>query len=108
MLYDKRWDAKPKKIVANEPWRRLLNDAADLIECDGWCQFNLHRGAQSCAIGAMWRVANPGPDFHVAVERLTIYLGLSKSPIALPDWNNAPERTQAEVVAAFRGCAREP
>ena len=46
--------------------------------------------------------------FTMAVERLTIYLGLSKSPIAVPDWNNAPERTQAEVVAAFRGCAREP
>ena len=106
MHYDKRWDEKLPTAPA-EPWREILNRAADILEQDGWCQGTLHRDTASCAVGAMVLAARRslnGP-FQLATHQLERHLGRSGHVISIPDWNNAPERTQAEVIATLRACA---
>ena len=95
-----------------------LERAADLIEPEGaWTQGALYRdalgepaGAASgkavcwCAVGALNEVRGPFSDAFEAVEALlpkprTFHLR------PLSDWNDAPGRTQAEVVAKLREAA---
>jgi hypothetical protein len=91
----------------------VLNAAADLIERDGWvqgryqgpcgehcmtdaliaaCQVKEEKGEEA---SAWWRL------YGRAADALETGLGTR----ALPGWNDAPGRTQAEVVAALRAAA---
>lgn len=107
----------------------VLSKAADLIEPEGaWTQGAQARNKRGqrvadsaknavcfCASGAIWRAARKAGvaglsssggsiinDAHVALS--TVINGRSLSA-RIPDWNDAPERTQAEVVAALRQAA---
>ena len=114
-----------------DPWRRLLLDGADLIERKGLSKYTLcdqDTGAV-CARGALigeehlqkrcgwWDVeisvavseypmakisATLARVAYDADQRLASYLGNCDD---VPDWNNAPERTAAEVISAMRACA---
>jgi hypothetical protein len=78
----------------------------------GWCQHVVVRqnddgGRQYCAEGALDRACKllRSPDGWMLLLALARIVG------PVDDWNDAPERRQAEVVAAFRVAAaleREP
>jgi hypothetical protein len=84
----------------------ILERAADLIEPKGaWMQGGLRRFHDDrpicwCAVGAIYHVAKT-PD-----EALTVRGALGALlDQSVPEWNDAPGRTQAEVVAKLREAA---
>ena len=108
----------------------VLNAAADLIEPEGaWTQGEQARNRRGqrvadsapnavcfCASGAIWKAAQrlkvrslSGQngfiinEAHVALSRT---VNAPNHAMSVPDWNDAPERTQAEVVAALRQAAQ--
>jgi hypothetical protein len=86
-----------------DPILKVLLDAADYMEAHGHCKHAIEdsRG-RVCLLGAIIRVGKE--HFYAASDRMRNY---TKHP-ALSDWNNARERTQEEVVAAFRAAAIAP
>lgn len=75
-------------------------------------------GAQQkpcCALGAIYAAAAPSlrlgmridtdPLAGRATSLLVRQIGL-EDEVSIPDWNDAPERTQEEVVAALRAAAQ--
>lgn len=90
-----------------EPWRRALLDGADYIARNGH-----HKGAcynyaagpnpPSCLIGSL---SNAGGINNILepVEIFEKYIN-GYNVVA---WNDAPERTAGEVIAAMRACALE-
>jgi hypothetical protein len=94
----------------------ILNRAADLIEPEGaWTQYTLalnkdhvscdpkqDDAACFCAMGAIVRAANIEDDeyYEAALTELSAHVGFH-----VPTWNDAPERTQSEVVSALRAAA---
>lgn len=101
----------------------VLERAADLIEPEGaWIQGgfglneegvvtqSLHELADDstcfCAMGAVSHVAGGPHKFDWAmIEPLVVVAGL-EAATSVTTWNDAPERTQSEVVAALRGAAK--
>lgn len=90
-----------------EPWRKALLDAAEYIRVHGHCkgQFEAPSG-EACAVGAII-LANHGGEAIAAIRRnrafdaFTDYLGG-----AVSTWNDAPERTEEDVIRALTECAR--
>lgn len=93
------------EINQDQEVRRVLLAAADLLERDGWCQKALSDGqGRRCVLQAM--IDGGGSDrLYEAKIALCRYLGLETSFPCVSPWNNAPERTQPEVLAALRGAA---
>jgi hypothetical protein len=54
-----------------------------------------------CAAEAIEEVAAPGKERSRAIGTFYCAAGLDRDFGALVDWNDAPERTHAEVVATF-------
>jgi hypothetical protein len=93
----------------------VLNKAADLIEPEGkWTQGEMAKGKTGskvlpnsplavcfCAVGAIRRVARL-PIYYDALNVLA-----KKTGPFIGRWNDAPKRTQAEVVATLREAAKE-
>lgn len=93
----------------------ILNKAADLIEPEGaWTQGTWARTANGsddaaigedvcwCAYGAIRRASEFVNDLSdECVEKVRQLVG------DVITWNDAPERTQAEVVAALRAAAQK-
>ncbi len=83
--------------------KRVLLDAADLIERDGWCQLaSMDNEGRRCVGQAF---CDTGTDYDAACDALVGALtaeGFDGDEIA---WNDAPGRTQAEVVAKLREVA---
>lgn len=91
----------------------ILDQAADLIEPEGaWTQGWFARDRHGhkvptwspdavcwCAIGAILRAANLPSVAGAARSHIFSLVG------PIPDFNDAPERTQAEVVAKLREAA---
>ena len=104
----------------------VLNAAADLIERYGWCQHAYFKFDQSgllvgrCPLGAITEVMrdNTPPGFPrcvpsiIARNRLIDHLiaicERTKFNAHVADWNDHPERTQADVIAALRAAAATP
>jgi hypothetical protein len=102
----------------------VLNRAADLLEKPGaWTQGWFARDAIGnktpvdsrsatcfCVMGALQRAANAthSDDVIIAAREILIANGArAKGPLGrIANWNDAPERTQAEVVAKLREAAR--
>lgn len=53
-----------------------------------------------CAVGATHRSAGRSGPILPAITALRAAVGLPPD-VTLPEWNDAPERTQAEVLAAL-------
>lgn len=92
------------------PDTKALLDAADYIEAHG-----LHKGSyremgalermpKVCAIGGIIMATDDGSARSDAGVRLANFIGATQDH-GIPDWNDAPERTADEVVAALRGAA---
>lgn len=90
-----------------EPWRKALLDAADLIEIGGHTKYQYKSGVAYCAIGALAyinKVDYWGLEFNR--EKVPGALELERHVKGyIADWNDAPERTPAEVMGAMRECA---
>ena len=95
----------------------LLDDAADLIERTGWTQKTsardadgtpcaLNQGVAFCVIGAInWADWVADRDWDIgyhALDALEAVIGRRR----IAAWNDAPDRTQGEVVAALRTAAQ--
>ena len=100
MLYDPKWE---KKTETDQPWQLALRRAADIIDERGHAKHTLQADDGCvCALGALL-VADHiygTNEFNPARKRLMAYVGSYIS-----QWNNAPERTAAEVTQAMRACA---
>lgn len=90
--------------------RDILNAAADVIETRGWCQSSYRVGRRVCASRAIMVV------LKMPLNKIVIYDRAEKAAAALCrhirkrklwEWNDAPKRTQQEVVAAFRAAAKK-
>ncbi len=114
MLYDnKRWEVKAPVVRSEEPWRKLLLDAADVIEQRGWCQCRL--GTQDgavCAGGAVLSAGNcweghlsSNPIAAEAARRLRAHIGPGYTCGNIASWNDEPGRTKEEVLATLRAVA---
>jgi hypothetical protein len=118
MLLDPKWGTQ--HTITQEPWRDLLNRAADLIENHGLAKGTFKdskggfciRGAVHVAAGLDYDdldYTSHGGDGFEALEKVSDYLGLKQHPLygatqTVAEWNNAEIRTQDEVVDALR-CA---
>lgn len=77
-----------------------LREAKALIE-RGWCQHTLSTEDGSvCIRGAIFS-AFDADDFKEEVRADQLLKAATGYKGYLGDWNDAPERTQAEVLAAF-------
>lgn len=89
--------------------RDVLLAAADVIECNGWCQDDAGRvGGPRCVLGALRQACLPelpGLAHAEAHGRLRTFVHASGASFDLIAWNDAPGRTAAEVIAALRGAA---
>lgn len=108
MLYDPKWE----KPLPTKPWRKALWQAADYIETRGWWQPNVRSdGADSlCALLAISRVAGNASNkaermfFRHIEPRWWMRIGRMAS-LAIPVWNDTPQRSKEEVVHALRTAA---
>lgn len=87
----------------------ILDKAADLIEPEGcWMQgaFGLRKGTCFCAVGAI-RAALDVPSITAAENWVdqNARKALGMDAMTIEDWNDAPGRTQAEVVSKLREAA---
>lgn len=111
MLYDTRRDRTTE--VGD-----LLNRAADLIEKHGHTKHTLvnKEDGSMCFMGAMYQAHSSAwtydPAMIEAVEITARMLKLrydggyeTTALRAVVDWNNHPDRTGAEVIAAMRAAA---
>jgi hypothetical protein len=101
MLYDPHWEKK-HKTKKLKGWRRVLWDAANLIEAKGWIQHKEQSKKGLCIGEAIDRVA---PDLHVA-DIAEIKLCKTIGTGCIMYWNDQPERTKRQVLAVLRAVAR--
>lgn len=103
MLYDKRWDVAAKPLA---DWQRVLLAAADLIECDGHCKGCLvDLDGRRCAMGAIFMACLDDSAVNAVIAERAEHALFRHISCTIVEWNDAPERTAAEVVAALRGAA---
>lgn len=82
---------------------QVLLEAADLIEQRGWCQNSAQGpGGSICAAQALALAAAYDFAFAAQVGRKLLHTVGFRT---VPKWNDAPGRTQDEVVAALRQAA---
>ena len=95
---------------------RDLLEAARIVE-KGWCQNETHIDDKFCVMGALAEVTDGGffrgpceNRFMSAIDAVAGLLDLGPQTVfhsqhPLADWNDAPERTKAEVVKALQDAA---
>lgn len=96
----------------------ILNRAADLIEpegawtqnaywreCSGWPVMSRRHAVCFCALGAIKAIVGQAPSDPDNTPAARVLASLIPGSFSVEDWNDAPERTQAEVVAKLREAA---
>jgi hypothetical protein len=89
----------------------VLDDAADLLEREGWIQGALHGAVGHCADGALEIAscrynASANTDMWLAAtDALGECIGFEHSTI--PGWNDNPARTKQQVLDTFRAAAKQ-
>ena len=93
---------------------QILLEAADYMEAHGHCKNTRYDpDGRVCLNGAIMAVRPPPPEWicgkwvwHEEGLRASLRVGayLKTNPV---EWNNAPERTGVEVIAALRAAARK-
>lgn len=98
----------------------VLHRAAEVIERDGWIQRCTMTDDGVCAYGGLIRAtkellglpahtkqrtwpAEAERVYNEAADRLRLHINYP----FLSDWNDKPERTQGQVVAAMRQAAKD-
>lgn len=107
------FDASP----LNQTTRDLIA-ARTYLETHGWCQHEAHNSQtnQVCAVGALNKIIAPDWNgeqllyaYPETIQRrapsykllLKVIGGKSTDHLALANWNDAPERTLSDVLAAY-------
>lgn len=72
---------------------QALRKARTLIDTAGWIQHEARTPAGFCALGALMQVGLMYQTYHGFCEAIGCK--------AISTWNDAPERTKADVLAAF-------
>lgn len=96
----------------------IARQAAELIETNGWCQGDYYpeedkhlpanerrmdiSGAINHATGGNARTSSP-EGYHIETVMIGYYQIITAD--SLTDWNDHPDRTASEVVAALRAFA---
>jgi hypothetical protein len=86
----------------------VLDDAADLLEREGWIQRDDKTEHGRCAVGAL--IETESEHRWAARDRLLLEIGRScrTNPTRrLMIWNDAPGRTKQQVLDAFRAAAKQ-
>lgn len=96
----------------------VLDGAADVIERDGWHQGDFYPGHQGyvwdgggeglpkCARAAVYAAGAVGICQHEAAMRALAAAAGRDLWWTIATWNDAPERTEQEVLDAFRKAAK--
>jgi hypothetical protein len=84
---------------------KILNQAADLIDANGWVQgpardVDGHNASSAC--GTAMATSSDWGKFDSVLDAIRSQTGTPYTP----DWNDAPGRTQAEVTAMLRNAAQ--
>ncbi len=116
MLYDPKRDQKIRYV---EPWRNVLLDAAEIVRERGLAKYDLEdANGHVCIHGAIRLAAYGYVDGHGRIgskeiepcQALCDYLRQTGAEnvfgIGAANWNNEPNRTADEVIAALEGAAR--
>jgi hypothetical protein len=124
MVSEQNVSDQPPNVVEWEAASQMLQEAADLTREVGWQQNATEEVEQVCVATAVERVFLRGDysvvDFNYAREAISRHLGVPRdpapeegSPFPVPYWgrhlmerNDAPERTEEEVIAAFEAAAQ--
>lgn len=101
----------------------ILEKAAEVLETRGWCQGTYHNPAgRVCAVGAVRTAVWGAPllrdlerevstkDYVKVNEALMVLaedIGLQNWNDLAPGWNDHPDRTQDEVIDAFKHAAKD-
>lgn len=98
MLFNPRWDDIKVDV--------LLLEAANILEHSGWCQYAMQdEKGRLCMLGAikmaMYMKNVSGEYYQRSVIRVMQHIG-GKTRYRIPEWNDEPGRTKAEVVKALR------
>jgi hypothetical protein len=128
MLYDPKWKETitPTEIPAIEPWRQILNEAAEVIKKRGWTtsEFESATG-EVCAIGA-FRIVQHGDGlkkrgknrkygprdleiakrkFHSVIMRNNRFIGNRSTLSAIMNWNDDVCSGKKEIIKMFKDAA---
>ncbi len=105
------WNPKKDKPVEVEldAVGLLMYRAADYLETHRWGQnYLLSDNGAVCLVGSLYKMESNDPRgegscplTYLAKKRMVEYLGLGAV-----FWNDKPERTKAEVIAALRNAAK--
>jgi hypothetical protein len=88
------FDGKIELFTETNPVADVLRRARALIDTpEKWCQGQCELGEAKCALGAIL-----GADPNYAAAALALNRVVAPN---IPAWNDAPERTHADVMAAF-------
>lgn len=120
-------DQSSKFSVSNvNEWQmaaRILERAGELIKENGWQQGAIEHISQYCALTAMesaWSELRASlVDFNYARDAISTVIGVSREPIELAndtldipywgrhlmEWNDAPGRTENEVISTLTNAA---
>ncbi len=85
-------------VVRVEPWRKVLLSGAQRIEDYGHWKKGSANG-WFCAITSM---REPGTHAYEKAYARLLAFTLTRHGRAVAEWNDAPETTAAEVIAAMR------
>jgi hypothetical protein len=107
MLYNPDW--KPDTIELQD-WQKVLLDAAELLETEGWIKGSMQNQHGFCMIGAVMAAANQ-PIIVFAIAKGPAGEALDQLKIKTNDstiwgWNDHPERTKQEVIDMLRETAK--
>jgi hypothetical protein len=130
-------DPPGQPAIRTEPWRRVLRDAADLLDKHGWCQHAtqakrsgamcMHGAINKAVTGHAWLddiASEPWCDATAAVARYLQDQGAHRrSDIAIvlrattdskvnayglfASWNDAKGRKKREAISALRAAAEQ-
>jgi hypothetical protein len=110
-----------RKPVREEDWRRVLRQAADILEHLGWCRIALERDDEHCAVGAIIAAYNWGdacddhadsiflrdPAVQSIIGKVECHLSRLQEgdAISLMDWNDSVAKSGKQVAKLLRAAA---
>jgi hypothetical protein len=117
MFVETKREGETKPVL--ESWRQLLLDAMDLLEQRGHTKRLFFSAASGgvCLAGAVRVAINDGQipnDWFSPIQIDSLYYNVIRhlqqylKTDCIATWNDAPERTAEEVIAAGRACANAP